>query len=350
MRFPAVQRASGAPGASPPAAGFTLAELIVVLAMIALVASILLPSLGQAVELAYATHCRNNLHHLAEAMHGGSTRSPLAVPSGAAWTSHAIAYGSRELLFCKKDDEDRTTSAASLEDYYLLQSHGSGGSWWVSNVAAILDMGDGVIQDPQIHYKDIPQKPVVHHGNHPCWCNIPVRRANQHLIAITDEAMILITFEPNRITIESVVGCGVTHCASDHWLMRGHCTDGRRCLAEDDIIMQLGGDHYRTVDPRSPHVINTETASYGINGLIEPKRFSPQQLMLMDANDLVLSVGQPGWMDHIQPRHLGRVNVVTVGGSARTMTLAELRDEYLLLQEEGPGSRSLWNHQACPRP
>ena len=117
-------------------------------------------------------------------------------------------------------------------------------------------------------------------------------------------------------------------------------------MARDELVFQLGGKSYR-----QPHTmtIQTATASYGINSLIEQKRFGPQQLMLMDANRVVLPVGDPDWMTHIQERHLGKVNVVTVDGCVRSMTKAQMQDEYLLYEEHGLSSRSLWAEHACPR-
>jgi len=333
---------------------FTLIELVVVISVVALLVAILLPSMGLTFELAYATMCRSNLQKLGQAMQGGSMQSPLSVPTGSAWTSAAVAYGSKDLLVCPKDDEEPEVTMDSLADYYLLQSHGGGSTWWVSNVAAILGVGEGVIQDPQIHYKDIPkERPPQSEWTHKhlCWCKIPLTRAeNQHLVAIQDEGMILITFEAMRIRIESIVGCGVTHCGSDHWLMKGHCTDGARSLEEDEVVMRLGGNSYREVDPNSPYYIEVaSTASYGINGLIQSRRFGPQQLMLMDARSVVIPVGEAGWMECVADRHLGKVNLVTVGGNVRAITKAELQDEYLLYELEGPDSRSLWGHRACPR-
>lgn len=335
------------------AGAFTLVELVVVISVIALVVAIVLPSMGLTFEIAYATICRNNLEKLGQAMQGGSLQNPLSVPAGSAWTSAAVGYGSKDILLCPKDDEEREVSMASLADYYLLQNnkvHG-GGDWRICSIVAVLGIGEGLIQDPQIFRdEDIPPSPVPHHGNHQCWCYVPVRRENQKLISITDEGTILITFEALRIKIESLVGCGCDHCGSDHWLMKGDCTDGARSLRDDEVVMRLGGTSYRQVDPNSPHYIEgTSTASYGINRLIEPKHYGPQQLMIMDARVVVIPVGDAGWLECVADRHRGKANFVTAGGNVRSITKAELQDEYLLYELEGPDSRSLWNYRACPR-
>ena len=349
-----VSRTRGSVSVTPgrAARAFTLVELMVIMAVLGILMMILVPSLDQAVEIAYSTMCKSNLKGLGQAMHGNSVNAPLTVPSGANWTGQAVQYGSKELLICKKDDEEHRVGMDSLEEYYLLQKTHTG-TWTVTSVAAALGLAGGILEDWQIHLDhELPREPPAHTGGHPCWCKIPPHRAeNQQLLSICSEAHILITLETSYVTLESWHGCTVgPRTASDHWLMRGPGTEGDASLQVDEVIMQLGG---RTFDaepsPRLKHIINAEEASYGINSVIEPKRFGPGQIMLMDANSVEICVGEGDWLEYIKPRHLGKVNYVDVGGSVHSTTVTDLYDEYLLYEKEGPFSRSLWNHKASPR-
>ena len=143
-----------------------------------------------------------------------------------------------------------------------------------------------------------------------------------------------------------VLGSGVIIDKEGYILTADHVVEDVETEAEATSVevTLTNGEEYEG------KVLGTDRASYGMNGLIEPKRFAAQQLMLMDANWTHLDVTQVAWMDHIKPRHMGKVNVVTVGGSVRSMTMTELRDQYMLYQEGGPDSGSPWGCQGGSRP
>jgi hypothetical protein len=162
---------------------------------------------------------------------------------------------------------------------------------------------------------------------------------------------VLLTFqEGGQIKMESIVGCmakaGST--ASDHWLMKGKCTDGSKALTTDQKIMQLGGKTCSVVDPHSPHYLNVHRTSYGMSDQVPQKMLSPQQMMIMDANTSTIPVGEAGWMNQLRYRHFGKVNYVGTGGTVFSASKGELTSEYNRLEDKGDAGGSLWGRQASP--
>jgi len=66
--------------------GFTLAEMMVVVGIIALLAAIILPVLGSATAQARCMLCINNLHKINQATHTWSSQTK-------SWDQHALADG-----------------------------------------------------------------------------------------------------------------------------------------------------------------------------------------------------------------------------------------------------------------
>jgi prepilin-type N-terminal cleavage/methylation domain-containing protein len=121
-------------GVSPP--GFTLIELLVVVAIIALLISILLPTLNAVRERSKKTACMANLHALGEVLvmyaQENSDRlpnlNPVATVNDPVGTNQVLVYLSQQYarsgktFYCPSDANDRAPAATTNGDYLALDS------------------------------------------------------------------------------------------------------------------------------------------------------------------------------------------------------------------------------------
>src|ERR1043166_4471698 len=75
------------PGRDHKAMGFTLIELLVVVAIIAILAALLLPTLGKAKESAKGAQCMSNLHQIALALTSYTEDGNGAIIGSFPWTT-----------------------------------------------------------------------------------------------------------------------------------------------------------------------------------------------------------------------------------------------------------------------
>jgi prepilin-type N-terminal cleavage/methylation domain-containing protein len=341
------------------AAAFTLPELLVVIGIIALLVTIMVPTMSQALNVAYDRVCKGHLARIGQAMQRGGVDptgkgNSFALPEPAGWMGLAFDLG-KDLLLCPKDASPGGAAGMdSLKNYYILQSTHDG-KYLISDLGAALGIDGGVLQDGQFHVDGGPNPPpahaTAHTGGHgPCYCGIPDRLPNQRLIVICSEGRVLVTMGPgSMVKFESIIGCmaGASTTASDHWLMKGSCTNGAESLTKDKIIMRLGGKNCTTVAPA--YAFNLDRCSYAMNDQVPLRMASPQQIMIMDANMVTeIPLGEAGWMGKVSDRHFNRANYVTTGGSVHSANKVELMREYVSWDEKGDVSGSLWGRQAVP--
>ncbi len=88
------------------AGGFTLIELLVVIAIVALLVTMVVPTLSQAREHARNALCRNNLAQLHTLLHSSKGDGDLALPVGFAWLGFVTAHGAGDTVVCPTDKVD----------------------------------------------------------------------------------------------------------------------------------------------------------------------------------------------------------------------------------------------------
>ncbi|MCE9548093.1 MAG: LamG domain-containing protein [Planctomycetia bacterium] len=89
--------------------GFTLVELLVVIAVIVILIALLMPALGAARARSRQTQCGSNQRQIWQAWTRANSRSPSQPIRGSAWTQRVSQYiqGSTSILYCP-DDVNRT--------------------------------------------------------------------------------------------------------------------------------------------------------------------------------------------------------------------------------------------------
>jgi prepilin-type N-terminal cleavage/methylation domain-containing protein len=331
-----------------PSKAFTLVELVVVVSVIAVLVTILVPYFSQVFEITYSTMCQHNLKGLSDILHT-SENPDMTVPTPGSWVGTVVGRGGRDLLRCLKggtatEEISHEVGMDALQDVYILQYHTSSQSDWdASFLPSILGAGGPAVDDPQVWawypaggVHDAPKGeewPAAYLPNFE-----EMRQKNQAFIGVDNDSGVLITFKRTEIIFECWEPPDKNY--SRHWLMQGAGTpvhplsDGQSPDDEDDKeLLRMWSRDFQKIDARCPFGFSciVGDASYGMNGLIEAANWRPGQLMLMDANETVIDIGTGNFEDILEevvaPRHMGKVNVVTVGGSVTSMTLLELEQE-----------------------
>ena len=145
---------AGAPSSDDRAArGFTLIELLVVIAIIALLVSMLLPSLKRAKEMAYAAQCATQLHALGQGFHqyagefdsyltGPQAFNPLDAPwpgKGSDWHFYVTYMGGPENYRGATTAEDSLVKPHAMRIFHCPTgpvTKAGMGAWQVDNISS----------------------------------------------------------------------------------------------------------------------------------------------------------------------------------------------------------------------
>jgi prepilin-type N-terminal cleavage/methylation domain-containing protein/prepilin-type processing-associated H-X9-DG protein len=108
----------------PKNRAFTLIELLVVIAIIAILAGILLPTLGRAKDQAWSTKCLSNYRQIGVACvmyaNDNSDALPMSAHQGASWVGSLQPYLSGTNLWrCPRDSHKTRPYSSALNDFLL---------------------------------------------------------------------------------------------------------------------------------------------------------------------------------------------------------------------------------------
>ena len=118
----------------PVTGGFTLVELLLVIAAVTILISLLLPAVGSVRENARSTQCKNNLRELGVALHRAQENRQAAVkaydPSNDQYWTAAIRpfmdTPDNDFYFCPSDvDTPGNPNSLDLDQITILASYGA---------------------------------------------------------------------------------------------------------------------------------------------------------------------------------------------------------------------------------
>jgi prepilin-type N-terminal cleavage/methylation domain-containing protein len=342
---------------------FTLAELMVVVAVIALLLSIGV-AVGRSVYAhARKTLCKNNLHQLGAIFHSddrvwsgnvaAGTRAEGEILTASRWMNHIYQQHDRSmnaLLRCPNGEENDPLDTLDLLWIRQVGNQGSANAGeFHTSIGALLRGSPGnydekLVTDWQVaayyqgtvHTTGLAVTAAdflgVNGGKEP--------EPNEILLFVDTCATLKITMdlEAGSFTAEPMMGRNVGMSGSHHWLLYG---DGDMESWTDSVVVQLTGyNNYTVHEPRDVGVLPRD---YGMNTLVYGRHNRYEQLWMTEYNSEFLNAkvfdrDDPfdGEDDNgeFRVRHEGKMNYLTVGGAVMEMTGEEMAAQFELIDED----------------
>jgi len=300
-------------------AGFSIPEVLAVVAVIVIILSILLPSLGQGREAAWRAHCASNQHQVHIAMKNANkmTTSYSRLPNPGGWVGFVWDQGAAEALVCPKG---KAMKSEGLEEVYSVQVSGGLTTYsWLKDIKAGNLSGDGQLcriyqgaytgtfgESGKTWIEDVWGQKL---------------KENEMGVGYDNDGGYVVQYGEHT-TIHSLNAPGDAGIGSNHWVCKGIGGAGWK----GEVIMQLtGGAYVDKVDP----AVQIGSSHYGMNTRVSDQKHRPGQILLMDYERTIIRMGAVGsFADDFDKlfakRHYLQANVLFVDGSVQLMSRGQL--------------------------
>jgi len=296
--------------------GFTLLELLVVIAIMALLVTLMAPSLSGMRETARTVQCAANLHEIGKAyglrkvQEARARMKPMLV-YGWATTLRPYTDNTSKVFYCPQGpaEEDADPTAIDLTEYYQDTGHeGSGGF---------------------IHLPDIDTLQVedyAHRADWSLWWWLKERDNNGFVLGLEDQAQnggyqdIVYRFEYLGESLK--VTYVLNQSCWRHYL---------RAPGGEVILGPMGGGAGGEQIPYGTSAIipgGAARTNYGMNSLAPITYGGKDVVLVLDYDKSVAKCADPNidedFFEHVAPRHRDKCNVLFTGGGVRLMDPADV--------------------------